>query len=431
MKLMFLAVLSIAPGLAAECPSSEMSPAQTQARFQELDRKAQVEFRHGEFAKAAEDFQQATCAAPDNVRPYYALYGTAAGAVATGDFSSARQALQQADRLRPDYPLPLAMLVKVNLISSDIDNLKKCLLNAAQRFPRDSKLHAELAQDLLHEKQYDLALAEALRAADSGAAGGRAGINLAVLENQVGAFGDAARLAAAIEEQAELPEKVRASGAAIAGLSYESSGQLQEAMRHFKEVAERLLELFKARGFDTLLVGCHDESWPEFEPHLHAYLKQRLAGRFSADPTTPATEFGEHIQRLLAERKASERQALIREVIGEAHRNGRGVVGLRQVLLSLEKGEVQTLLLGSNFAARAVECRHCGHMDTRTMKNCTLCGQETTEIEDIADSLVADAMRRGADIVQVDGDLNFDAAGNVGALLRFRSDQNTAEKMAS
>ena len=105
---------------------------------------------------------------------------------------------------------------------------------AARRFPRDGKLHADLAQDLVHEKQYDLALAEALRAADSGAAGGRAGINLAVLENQVGAFGDAARLAAAIEEQAELPEKVRASGAAIAGLSYESSGQLQEAMRHFK-----------------------------------------------------------------------------------------------------------------------------------------------------------------------------------------------------
>jgi len=70
-------------------------------------------------------------------------------------------------------------------------------------------------------------------------------------------------------------------------------------------------------------------------------------------------------------------------------------------------------------------------MDTRTMKNCTLCGKETSEVEDIADALVADAIRRGAEIVQVDGDPSFDAAGNVGALLRFRSDQNTAEKLAS
>jgi tetratricopeptide (TPR) repeat protein len=102
------------------------------------------------------------------------------------------------------------------------------------RSARHGKLHADLAQDLVHEKQYDLALAEALRAADSGAAGGRAGINLAVLENQVGAFGDAARLAEAIEEEGGLPEKVRAAAAGIAGLSYESSGQLQEAIRHFK-----------------------------------------------------------------------------------------------------------------------------------------------------------------------------------------------------
>ncbi len=234
MRLPVLALLAFAHSFAAECPTSELSPQELQARLQELDRKAQIEFRHGEFAKASEDFQQATCAAPDNVRPYYALYGTATGAVATGDFSRARQVLQEADRLRPDYPLPVAMLVKVNLISSDSDSLKRCLLDAAHRFPRDSKLHAELAQDLLHEKQYDLALAEALRADDGAAPNAKASLNLAVLENQAGAFGDAARLALLVEEQAGLPETVRASAAGIAGLSYERLGQFQEAIRRVK-----------------------------------------------------------------------------------------------------------------------------------------------------------------------------------------------------
>ena len=135
MKLMFLAVLSIAPGLAAECPSSEMSPAQTQARFQELDRKAQVEFRHAEFAQASEDFHQATCVAPETMRSYYEFYGIATGAVAAVDFARARQALQEADRLRPDYPLPLAMLVRVNLTFGDIAALKTSLSAAARRFP--------------------------------------------------------------------------------------------------------------------------------------------------------------------------------------------------------------------------------------------------------------------------------------------------------
>ncbi len=238
MRLICLVLLAFTHGFAAECLFSDLSPQQLQERFQELDRKAQVEFRHAEFAKASEDFHQATCAAPESMRPYYALYGMATGAVATGDFARARQALQEADRLRPDYPLPLAMLVKVNLISKDVDNLKRSLLDAAHRLPRNGKLHADLAQDLLHEKQYDLALAEGLRAGEGGAADAKASMNLAALENRIGAFGDAARLASAIEEQTGLPDTVRASAAGIAGLSYESLGQSQEAIRHFKRAIQ-------------------------------------------------------------------------------------------------------------------------------------------------------------------------------------------------
>ena len=234
-KVVLLGISALAPGLASVCPSLTLNPEETQARFQELDRRAQVEFRHAEFAEASEDFRLAGCVAPESIRSYYELYGGATSAVAAGEFVRARQFLQEADRLRPDYPLPLAMLVKVSLTSGDIANLKISLSAAAQRFPRDGRLHAEMAQDLLHEKQYDLALAEALRAEESGAAGARVGLNLAVLESQVGAFDDAARLAAAIEAQSGLSDKERASAAGIAGLSLENLGQVQEALRHFEQ----------------------------------------------------------------------------------------------------------------------------------------------------------------------------------------------------
>jgi len=238
-NLAVFSLLALARSLAAGCISSDMSPEQARIRLLDLDRKAQVEFRHSEFAQASEDFHQAACIAPESIRSYYELYANATGAVAAGDFARAREVLQQVDRVRPDHPLPLAMLAKVDLISGDIAHLKTSLAAAGRRFPHDGRLHAQLAQDLLHEKQYDLALAEELRAGESGAAGAGSAMNLAVLENQVGAFGDAARLASAIEEQAGLPEKARASGAGIAGLSYESMGQLQDAIRHLK-AASRL-----------------------------------------------------------------------------------------------------------------------------------------------------------------------------------------------
>ena len=40
------------------------------------------------------------------------------------------------------------------------------------------------------------------------------------------------------------------------------------------------------------------------------------------------------------------------------------------------------------------------------------------------------AILRGVSIVFIHDDPDFDSVGNIGALLRFRSDHNTAEKMA-
>lgn len=238
MRRVALALLALTRTLASECPSQQLSPQEAQARFRELDRKAQVEFRHWELAQAAEDFRQGACFAPDTLRPYYALYGTAIGAAAAGDFVQARRVLLEADRERPDYPLPLAMLVKVSLIAGDMEAVKESLRMAAQRFPRDGKLHAEFVKDLLRQKRLDLALAEALRFAESGARDPDAAITLAAIENEAGAFGDAARDAQALEEQPDLPGAQRASAAAIAGLAYEGLGQLQQAAEHLRRATE-------------------------------------------------------------------------------------------------------------------------------------------------------------------------------------------------
>lgn len=230
----------------------------------------------------------------------------------------------------------------------------------------------------------------------------------------------------------DTPRRVRAAGYG----GYEE-GRIErhienEAMRHFKRAAERLKEIVEARGLEKIVIGCRDDSWPEIESQLHSNVRHRLLGRFSADPaSTTAAGIREHVSQLVAERRASEREALVREVLGEAQRNGRGVTGLRNVLLSLERGEVQTLLLRHGFTAPGVECPHCGHLDSRTTQQCDVCGQATVERENLLDALVSRTVRNGSvDIVPIDGNGDFERAGNIAALLRFRADQNTAAKLA-
>jgi len=228
----------------------------------------------------------------------------------------------------------------------------------------------------------------------------------------------------------ELPRRGRSDGFAGYDAGHAERHVEHEAMHFFKRIAEELKKQQES-GYERFIIGCRDETWPEIEPHLHTYVKQRLVGHFSIDPAAAGTEqVRERAEALLQEFRANRRAGLAREVMGEAQRNGRGALGLRRVLRSLETGEVQTLLLAREFAAPAMQCTNCGHIDAHMSKNCAVCGHETREVEDVSDLLLSTAVRNGIEIVHISNNPEFANVGNVAALLRFRADQNTEEKKA-
>src|SRR5215471_11525288 len=205
----------------------------------------------------------------------------------------------------------------------------------------------------------------------------------------------------------------------------------KQVIQHFKEFAESLHLLLNRERFELLLIGCRDEAWPEIEPLLTSELRRRLVKRFLLDPGMASPQqVREQANRFLSEFLKSEEQALIREVMGEAQRNGRGALGLRHVLTALERQEVQTLVVSRDLQADAVECPNCRHLDTRMVRSCAVCGHETREIRDVSDALVDLALRNGAEIKFIDGDPDLEKTGRVGALLRFRADQSTPQKAA-
>ena len=164
---------------------------------------------------------------------------------------------------------------------------------------------------------------------------------------------------------------------------------------------------------------------------LHPYLKERLLGHFRADPSAVSEDaLREQVEDIVEKHETVRRQELVHEVLGEAHRNARGAIGLRRVLRSLETGEVQSLLLGERFKAAGSECRNCGHIELRQASDCGVCGQPTSEVDDLADAIIGRALRSGVEVLYIKEDEQFERAGHIGALLRFRADQNTAMKLA-
>lgn len=230
------ALLSLSWALgAAECAPSSLGEKQTLAKFQELDRMAQSAFDRGQFAAAAQQYREAACLVPKSAR---AFYGLGIAEAAAGQFAAARKALETAYAILPDNVMPLAMLVRVDVAMKNIDGVKEVLRIAAQRFPKNAELHSSLGRFLAENQLLDLALAESLRFAQTGASETSSVVALAVLENTVGAYEDAIRNAQPVEEQAGVADAVRASAAGVTGLSYESIGERDQAVKHLARAIE-------------------------------------------------------------------------------------------------------------------------------------------------------------------------------------------------
>jgi peptide chain release factor subunit 1 len=197
-----------------------------------------------------------------------------------------------------------------------------------------------------------------------------------------------------------------------------------EAMQHYKQVADRLKDELERGLWEKLVVACHDTNWSEFESHLHPYVRQRLLGHFPADIASLTTdEIRETANRLVREDQDRRRETMLREAMSMAKGNSRGVTGLRRVLRSLEIGEVQTLFLGENYTARGVECDNCGHLDSHMVSYCVVCGRATRELEDVCEAMIPMAIRRDIELFYIKDNEDFDQVGNIAALLRFRADQ--------
>lgn len=230
----------------------------------------------------------------------------------------------------------------------------------------------------------------------------------------------------------ELTRRGKSDGFAGYDAGHAERKQLNEAIQHFKTVADHIEQYFERGTHDHLVIGCRDDVWSEIEPQLQSRARHHLVGRFRIDPKMATPEQVKQMAReQLLQYTANEKQVLIRDVIGEAHRNGRGAIGLRRVLRSLEQGEALTLLIGSNFSAPGVKCYACGHMDLHESPVCAICGKENTMLDDLGDAIVGHAIRTGVELVYISDDEEFDRIGRIAALLRFRADQNTPAKAAS
>lgn len=195
-----------------------------------------------------------------------------------------------------------------------------------------------------------------------------------------------------------------------------------EARQHFKNVAEVVKQSIEKGVFEKWILACQDTYVPMFEAQLHPSASAALLGRVHADLGHVVLDtIRADAERIVDRWQIRRRRELVEQAVSQARSNKLGVTGLRRVLRSLEQGEVQTLLIGENFLAHAVECSGCGHIDAHLVNFCPVCGRATQEVVDVGEAILPWVIRRDIELFYVKDDPEFDHVGNIAALLRFRA----------
>jgi peptide subunit release factor 1 (eRF1) len=220
-----------------------------------------------------------------------------------------------------------------------------------------------------------------------------------------------------------LPRRGRGDGFAGYDGGHAQRRVEDEARQHFKNVGESLKAWLEKGVFEKWILACQDAHLSLLEPQLHSSVSQALMGRFHADVGhISRDEIRSHAQPIAERWQSDRRRELVEQALSQARSNRRGVTGLRRVLRSLELGEVQTLLIGENLQAHAVECSACGHIDAHLVSSCPACGRATQEVVDVGEAILPWLIRREIETFYVKDDPEFDKVGNIAALLRFRSE---------
>jgi len=218
----------------------------------------------------------------------------------------------------------------------------------------------------------------------------------------------------------DVPKRVREGG----WEGYESKRIERHIATHlhdfFKKTAKRTFELFKLNHFDWLFLGCHEDYCSDFEPLLHPYLKGRLKGMLKATPNDSSSKVLKDSLDLEKKLKKQEDNEIVGRLISELEKGGLAASGLKPTLRSLNRGEVQTLVITRYFSTPGRICPRCHFLFVDELQ-CPSCQRKTDQLTDVIDEAVEAALDRNCQVKHITPPSKLSRYGKIGALLRFKA----------
>lgn len=196
-------------------------------------------------------------------------------------------------------------------------------------------------------------------------------------------------------------------------------------LQHAKETVEEVEKLMRDSKIEHLVL-CGDETTiiPILRPQLSKAAEEKVVGVINMSQYASEEEIREKAHELMSIENAVRDKAKVERMFDAAKSAaGLGTLGVEKTLAALSSGQVEELLIDSNFGALEYSAKKV----KKVLKDYApgednSSSDEMPEVKDagqIADELLIRALNSAAKIVFVEDESILKEAGGVGAVLRY------------
>lgn len=223
----------------------------------------------------------------------------------------------------------------------------------------------------------------------------------------------------------EVRKLKKGSGSSSVGMRGGARGA-QGGSRHEEEVAQRNMrdaahaasKFFANRPIRRLFLGGTSENVAQYRELLPKQLQSTIAGTFAMDMTAGEHEVREQTLAMLEEANAERERRLVQTLITTNAKGGAAAVGLDDTLQAISDKRVQTLVIADGLRVPGYVHDQAGFVVANLAKS-PLSDSDMREVPDVIDAAVAYTMIQGGHVEVINDDPELEAAGQIGALLRY------------
>jgi peptide chain release factor subunit 1 len=188
---------------------------------------------------------------------------------------------------------------------------------------------------------------------------------------------------------------------------------------HFKDVIKHLEQFLSREYVGRLLVGGAEEAVTKVKGMLPQTLADKVIGTFQAEMFANSKEILKKAEPILRIFEKKKNEETVDNLLTRTMKNENAVIGIEDVLHTLQEGRIMKLLFLKDFKKSGLACKNCEFLTVQQVSTCPYCQGKTKKVNYIVDLLAQRAVEQGALVEVLTDNKKLNDAGKIGAFLRF------------